>query len=375
MATLQSTSFTNLTLPSGPTADRYGSPSAGMTRYNSTIGTIEHFDGTTWRPVTGISKGTIGSGGDSIQYVGNTGSRASGGIVHVYTTVQSTSFTPAFTGTVEILVVAGGGSGGAHWGGGGGGGGVIYNRTYPVSSGTPISITVGGGGAKSSFPNAGSPGGNSVFGSVTASGGGAGGSWYNQGAQGNTGQQPGGSGGGSAMVDSPDSRYRVQPVPGIAGQGFPGGASVRYNQQGDNCHMSGGGGGSGGNGRPGPDYCWDGRVADGGPGAANDILGSILYWGGGGAGCCYQGNNTTAESGGIGGGGGSGKYHGGPRYPNGPFSNGMGGGQAYNAGQPGIDTNYAGNAGANTGGGGGGSNYNYTQNGTQGGSGIVIVRY
>lgn len=375
MANLQSTSFTNLTLPSGPTADRPGSPTAGMTRYNSTINTIEHYDGSAWRPITGISNGSIGSGGDLIQYVGNSGSRTSGGITHIFTTTGSSTFTPAFTGTVEILVVAGGGSGGAHWGGGGGGGGVIYNRAYPVSSGSPISISVGGGGGPAPYPNAGFPGGNSVFGSTTATGGGSGGSWYNTGNPTSYGSQPGGSGGAPAMTDSPDSRYRVLPTNGVTGQGFPSGSSVRYNQQGDNCHMAGGGGGAGGVGKPGPDHCWDGRVADGGPGAANDILGSILYWGGGGAGCCYQGNNTTAESGGIGGGGGSGKYHGGPRFPGGPFSNGMGGGQAYNPGQPGIDTNYSGNAGANTGGGGGGANYNYGTNGTRGGSGIVVVRY
>ena len=69
MANLQSTSFTDLTLPAGPTADRVASPTAGMTRYNTNVGTVEFYDGTAWRPVTGISKGTIGSGGQSIMYV------------------------------------------------------------------------------------------------------------------------------------------------------------------------------------------------------------------------------------------------------------------------------------------------------------------
>jgi hypothetical protein len=62
----------------------------------------------------------------------------------IFTT--SGSFTPQFSGTVEVLAVAGGGGGGSDMGGGGGGGGVISNATYTVTSGVPITVTVGAGG-------------------------------------------------------------------------------------------------------------------------------------------------------------------------------------------------------------------------------------
>ena len=366
MATLKSSTFTSLVLPTGPTANRPGSPTAGMMRHNTTMNLLEFYDGGTWRPITGISKGSLGTGGNSISYVGNSSNRTSGGIVHAFTTAGTATFTPAFTGTVEVLVVAGGGSGGAHWGGGGGGGGVIYNRAFPVTSGTGYSVTVGAGGTAPSYPQPGNQGGNSVFSTITSTGGGGGGSWDGQNGQ------AGGSGGGGQTTSSPDSRFRTVGFAGIAGQGFPGGSGVRYNQQTDNCHHGGGGGGAGGPGMSAPDNAYDGRTQNGGPGTANDIFGSVLYWGGGGGGTSYHGV-SVGQAGGIGGGGGGTVYHGQPRGPSGQF-NGVGGGQALNDGQASQGTSNAGNAGANTGGGGGGANYNNT--GTSlGGSGIVIVRY
>ena len=78
MATLQSSSFTDLTLPKGTTGERPGSPSLGMMRYNTTIELLEFYDGTNWRPVTGYSLGSIGTGGNEIAQRG-------GGIVHAFT--------------------------------------------------------------------------------------------------------------------------------------------------------------------------------------------------------------------------------------------------------------------------------------------------
>jgi hypothetical protein len=110
MANLQASSFTDLTLPSGTTAQRPASPTLGMVRYNTTISLLEYYDGTNWRPVTGYSAGTIGSGG-TITKVNNN-------IVHTFTTVGSATFTPSFTGYVQVLVVAGGAGPGGGWGGG-----------------------------------------------------------------------------------------------------------------------------------------------------------------------------------------------------------------------------------------------------------------
>lgn len=52
MATLKNTTINDtghLTLPSGTTAQRPGSPAAGMMRYNSSLGAVEYYNGTTWR--------------------------------------------------------------------------------------------------------------------------------------------------------------------------------------------------------------------------------------------------------------------------------------------------------------------------------------
>ena len=228
MATLKNTTFQgteNIALPSGTTAQRPASPAAGMIRFNTTMNLLEFYNGIRWQTVTGFSAGTVGTGGQSIQY-------RNGGVVHVYTTVGSHTFTPAFTGNVEVMVVAGGGGGGSHHGGGGGGGGVIINRAVPVSSGTPYTVTVGGGGAGGPYPSRGLSGGNSVFSSLTAIGGGAGGSW-NGDANGN-GSVPGGSGGGAGTSGDgsgvADNRRRNFPAAGTYGQGFPGGSGIRFNR-------------------------------------------------------------------------------------------------------------------------------------------------
>jgi hypothetical protein len=367
MATLKNTTFANLILPSGSTAERPGSPVNGMMRYNSTMNLLEHYRDGQWQPITGISKGTVGSGGQEIRFSGASGNRASNGIVHMFTSVGNHTFVPTFTGTVEVLIVAGGGSGGTHWGGGGGGGGIIYNRAYPVSAGSSYPLTVGAGAAAATYPNRGNEGGSSAFNGVTATGGGGGGSW-----DGN-GQRPGGSGGGGANGSGQGSRFRYEGGDGISGQGFPGGSGVRFNQQGDNTHFSGSGGGAGGPGISGSENAHDGIVNDGGPGAASDILGEVFYWGGGGSGCAHLGNGRRGPAGGVGGGGGSNWYHGGPRHP-GSQHYGIGGGQALNNGQAGVSIQQAGAGGANTGAGSGGSNYG-NAGGRQGGSGIVIVRY
>lgn len=279
-------------------------------------------------------------------------------------------FTPAFTGTIEVLVVAGGGGGGMDMGGGGGGGGVISNTTYSVTSGTPITVTVGAGGYGAPAGNGGyrldgqgpqpnqhqftisaTNGTNSVFGLLTAVGGGYGGSSYFGYTPNNGYGNSGGSGGGaSGYSDGNTGRGGT----GTAGQGNAGGGSTGQ-------YFSGGGGGAGAAGG-------SGNNPDGGAGVLNTILGRQFYWGGGGGGASYS--SSIGGNGGIGGGGGG-------------AVGATTGGRGYNSGLPGgggspnsWTQTPGGNGGQHTGGGGGGgSHYNATNKGGEGGSGIVIVRY
>jgi hypothetical protein len=283
--------------------------------------------------------------------------------VRVFT--SSGIFTPAFTGTVEILVVAGGGGAGSDMGGGGGGGGVISNTSFSVTAGTPLTVTVGAGGAGAPAGTGGhattkgTNGANSVFGSSTAVGGGAGGTSYY--TFGNSYGEAGGSGGGG-------SGYNNGVTPALAtgtGYGASGAGTAGQGNRGGwgrDSYYSGGGGGAGAAGTDAN------ATPHGGAGILNSILDLPLYWGGGGGGASYS--LSAGGNGGIGGGGGGavGVTTGGAGYNNGS----PGGG-----GSPGSQTNTpGGNGGQFTGGGGGGgSHYNFTNKGGDGGSGIVIVRY
>ena len=336
MAQLQNTTINDtgfLTVAGGSTAQR-PSPTAGMIRLNTSNNLLEFYDSAGWRPITGVSSGSIGTGGDSILYAASNLGRGNG-VVHIFTAPGAHTFTPAFTGTVEVLVVGGGGGGGAHLGAGGGAGGVQNSRAFPVSAGTGIPITVGAGAAKvPAYSQSSNDGSNSVFGSITANGGGGGGSWDGYagrpGASGGGGC-PGSNGSGSNGHTGPnDSRNKNLGGRGIVGQGFPGGNGMRFNRQGEDSHRAGGGGGA-----------------------------------------THHGNSTLSASGGIGGGGGSTQTHGGPRYPGTHHGNGVGGGFALDTGAGGNQHYHGGNGGDNTGGGGGGAH----GDAGSGGSGIVIVKY
>lgn len=348
-------------------------------RYNTTNGqnTLEFYDGSAWRPVTGFSQGTVGTGG-TISYV-------LGNIVHLFTTVGAATFTPAHSGTVQVMVVGGGGGSGYDWAGGGGAGGVQFNRSFPVTAGTPYSVTIGGGGIGGVESGNNGPtvsaqnGGNSVFSTITANGGGGGGSWQPSAPSsmdnGRTGGRSGASGGGGSNTgDGVDSRQRNYGGSGIDGQGYPGGSGVRFNVDIENTHQGGAGGGAGGPGASAPDgrqryrSSFRGDVITGGPGRATDILGGTLYFGGGGGGGGHLGWNKWGAPGGIGGGGAGSFHHSGPYGGDRKF--GTGGGQSLNNGEDGFATARGGNGGANTGGGGGGG-----QHGRNGGSGVVIIKY
>jgi len=231
---------------------------------------------------------------------------------------------------VDYLVIAGGGNGAggsagdAQGGGGGGAGGFRTSAsTYSgpalaVPAGIPVTVqgygvTVGGGGN-----------GSSALGISSARGGnGAGGCCTNG--------TPGGSGGGPKQ--GPAVSAGNDPVTNPA-QGKPSAAAA------PGLRGSGGGGANAA-----------GSSDDGGAGETNSITGSAVIRSGGGA-----GGGTPSGPGGQGGG-----------QPSTPLRGGAGpGGNAGGGGNPGT---------ANTGGGGGGTGSNNQGGATNGGSGIVIIRY
>ena len=131
MATLKNTIVNDtgyFQLPNGTTAQRPVSPSAGMTRWNTTNAQAEIWDGTAWFPMSS-----------------------------------------AVPPNIDYLVVAGGAAGGGYGGndgaGGGGAGGLVYNTQYAISTGTTYTIVVGSGGA--SATSQGSMGGNGTNSSFT----------------------------------------------------------------------------------------------------------------------------------------------------------------------------------------------------------------
>jgi hypothetical protein len=328
-------------LPSGTTAQRPASPSAGMIRHNSTTGYIEYWD-------VGSSN-WIGLG--AFQATGGTEtSYSSGGVdykVHTFTTSGSLSVSGAKS--VDYLVVAGGGGGGPLGGGGGAGGYLSGSQT--LTSGT-YTVVIGAGANGGGPAIRGSNGGNTTALGLTAVGGGGGGA-HDTGTVSVSGANGGSGGGGS------DNSGSYGPGAGTSGQGIAGG-----NGTSSYTNPNRGGGGGGGAGGGGGDRSSNGA---GGAGVLNAINGTSLYWAGGGGGGGYSGSGAGA--GGIGGGGGGGTDG---------ASGGAGGGSALNNGTSGPSTNNqpGGLGGQNTGGGGGAPSWSHNQSGTRsGGSGIVIIRY
>jgi hypothetical protein len=234
--------------------------------------------------------------------------------------------------SVDYLVVAGGGGSGTISAGSGSGGlrtsygttsggGVAAEDSLILSVSANYTITVGAGGVGGHL-GADTNGYDSVFSTITATGGGTGGnyngSFYESGAN-------GGSGGGGSLSSSPSQGY------GTLGQGFEGGNG---DTSGPPYSMGGGGGAAASGVNSAGAY----TGAVGGSGLAVSITGSSIYYAGGGGGA----GEGTGGIGGIGGGG-------------------NGGGNA--VGTPGTN---------NTGGGAGG-NRPYAA-GSNGGSGIVILR-
>jgi len=272
---------------------------------------------------------------------------ASGGTVvtsggyKYHTFTSSGNFVLQASKNIEYIMVAGGGSSGSY-AGGGGAGGMLAGSVSNLSPNT-YAVVVGAGGVHTGTDsnNSSDNGDDTTFNSLTAIGGG-------RGATGGVNGFDGGSGGGSSYGDSGTKSGGN----GTAGQGNNGGGASYSNP-----YPSGGGGGKG---------------------AAGGNASSSTQAGSGGAGINTYSAWATATSTGNSGyyaGGGGGGIAGGQGYTGGGNggSGGAGGGGAGGVAGSGQTAGQA-----NTGGGGGGGAYNGSNNTyypTNGGSGIVIIRY
>ena len=265
------------------------------------------------------------------QYVTATGGTiTTSGDFKIHTFTSSGTFAVSNGGnalgsnTVDYLVVAGGGGGGysnnGHMGGGGGAGGFRFDFPNPATGGLSVSaqdypITVGAGGSNASPQSQAPSGANSIFSSVTSAGGGGAGS----GSNGGSGRHAadGGSGGGGASSDAgPGTPGSGNTPPVSPPQGNNGGAGASATG------ASGSGGGAGGAGDTAPNNA---TLNPGGAGAANSITGSPVTYSTGG----------------------------------------------FNSGTPGNAASVAANLGI----GGNGARGQPDASGSNGGSGVVIIRY
>lgn len=235
------------TMPVGTTAQRPGTPTAGMYRLNSTTGEPEWWDANN----------------------------------SIWQTFRDFSY------NIEYIVVAGGGGGGWDIGGGGGAGGVITGTVSARQSFDSFSFVIGGGGAGgTNGAQFGGNGSNTTGFGQTAIGGGGGGPSDGSGQNGGSGGGMGGATG--AAVGS-----------GTSGQGNAGGSKYRVGT----VYAAGGGGGKnavGGNG----------SSAKAGDGGAGVLWSNGGYFGGGGGGGWLDttpaGILANRGLGGDGGGGGGG---------------------------------------------------------------------
>jgi hypothetical protein len=394
--TAASGAFT-LTLPASPSAGDI----VGLKDYNGNFATANLTIGRNSQPINGgtavdvvintagasiflvyvdASQGWVATQDDSSTFAGETFVTATGGNnvvtcgnfkTHIFTgpgtfAVSAIASSPA-DNKIDYLVVAGGGSGGwTDYGAGGGAGGfrMANSLSLPAPTTSPLAnptgltatvasfpITVGAGGSNPGNPGVGATGSNSIFSTITSTGGGGGVNSNNQAGQ------PGGSGGGGMGATAQSSGQYAggtgNTPPVSPSQGNPGGSGydgVAVNTQ---SGSGGGAGAAGGNAGPGA-----GAVGGVGSFIAEAFIGptapsfgtpgpelSTRYFAGGGGGATDSPNSNT-YAGGAGGGG----LAGSPSTPE--------------PSRPGT---------INTGGGaGGGANGAKNSNG---GSGIVMIRY
>lgn len=271
------------------------------------------------------------------------------------------------TYNVQYLVVAGGGGGGATCGGNGGGSGggaggyrVVSSKSFSITGGSTIPVTVGAGGSAGAVPSSypaptpsftqATSGSNSIFSTITSAGGGYGSfAKCSTGGNGADGGSGGGASGGPSSTGGAGNTPPVSPPQGS--DGGDGGGAARG---------SGGGGASA--------VGLDGSSSNGytgGAGSNTTILGSIPQ-------APSYGEAGPNPGRYFAGGGGGGLYSGSPEIPSGANNGGLGGGG--NGGIPGNGTAGSTNMGAG-GGGGGRTAPAVPSQGGAGGSGIVILRY
>ena len=297
-----------------------------------------------------------------------------------------------FSNTVcDILIVAGGGASGYHVGGGGGGGGIVTMMNYTISTGQ-ATITVGGGRVTSDntgefsqivFP--------ASAGTQKVQGGGYSGGWST--AEGADGANGGGDGINNAGSYDNNNGGQGQGATGTFALLSQSGATITYyggydgghtaNFANAHYHPAAGGGGAtaaggtppnsesdAGDGGDGKQITWvtpDALGFTSGSGTHNGVAYNTgFYFSGGGGGSIE--NTGAGGDGGKGGGGGGSKSHTAPSQgtEGSPGTGGINNATAANQG-------YGNHGGANTGGGAGG-NYQSGQT-TNGGSGIVVIRY
>jgi len=287
----------------------------------------------------GIKAGSIkASGGNFVTTDGNYW-------YHIFT--SSGSLVTASALTCDVLSVGGGGGGGWNNAGGGGGGEVDILNNLSIASGVTKTVTIGGGGATAtSTSSAGANGVTTSFASDTTSLGGGGGGTGDASAGLQAGQT-GGSGGGGALGSSGGGASGSNT--NIGGAGFAvGSGPERY-----------AGGGGGGATSAGGAANTSTRVSGaGGQGyALSNIfsgltISGLTHFGSGGSGGIYvNGSTGTAGTAGTNAGTGGQQSSSGNVNPTSPTING--------------------------GGGGGGGSYTSvnSRQGSNGASGIVIVRY
>ena len=283
-----------ITLPTWTSTTRPATPVAGQIGYNSTLGKLEFYNGSTW--VASGYTGIVATGGTVSGYY----SAGTFYYVHTFTTSGTFAVTSG-SGTIDYLVVAGGGSGNDGYinateipGGGGGAGGLLSSSTS-VTVGDSYVVTIGAGGAYTRVENTSPGGNNSSLGSLAvAIGGGGGGKQSRGGGNGGSGGGGGGnaSGGGTGVAGPPR-------------QGYNGGAGLPFLS-----YVAGGGGGAGGaGGNPTAGVGLSSSISGGAITYATGGTGGTQNSGNGSAGTVNRGNggngsgNGTGLSGGNGGSG------------------------------------------------------------------------
>jgi len=358
----------NLTVdPNG--SEKIGGGIAGETAILSTESgsvTLVYVDATQgWSVVNDATQAVVGVGAAYVAASGGTESCTGDWKIHTFTGpgsfVVSNAGNTKGNNKIDYMVVAGGGGGGGAHGSGGGAGGFRESVPSPASwTASPLAnpaggliavaqsytITVGAGGTGQGGPSGtcattAGVGSSSTFDSIQSAGGGNI-RRYNQPATNAAPSKNGGSGSGvNGTQNGPETGLGNTP-PVSPPQGNNGGVGSNTSPY----YTGGGGGGAGAvGGTGGPS-----TGAPGGAGVTSEINGSPVARAGGGGGGVHA---TPGSNGGTGGTGGGGRGN----------------------GNDGVSAP-TGNGTDNTGGGGGGGGApSPTQQGSNGGSGIVILRY